>query len=333
MSDFLTGLVNRTRNTEVALQRRRPSLFEPNQSLLSMGGQTQEYASGETEQEQIMASNSRNIGPIGAPSINVPAQSAPITPHPSAQPASSNTFSTSPVEQNIAYNQSTGKNPGTAGEHEVHYIEHLQTIREIQVEKLMRPVRQNTDVPSTDGIATNQNERVTPVTALPLQRLETIREIQVEKPVLRSLTNAEGTTAAPVKAVSSADSADHSATAPMQHDLREQVVQANDVKVTQTRAPNTEALSPKPKEQVVREVSTPPVPWVAHNAGNARRESTDFSQMQRVKESTPTIQVTIGRIEVRATQQAAGSSPARPVHASAPRLSLDDYLRQRNGGG
>jgi hypothetical protein len=44
---------------------------------------------------------------------------------------------------------------------------------------------------------------------------------------------------------------------------------------------------------------------------------------------TPTIQVTIGRIEVRAT------TPVRPTRTerSTPSvMSLDDYLRQRDGG-
>ena len=44
----------------------------------------------------------------------------------------------------------------------------------------------------------------------------------------------------------------------------------------------------------------------------------------------PTIQVTIGRIEIRATQVSDKSS-AKPRAASAT-LSLDDYLKQRNGG-
>lgn len=43
----------------------------------------------------------------------------------------------------------------------------------------------------------------------------------------------------------------------------------------------------------------------------------------------PTIQVTIGRIEVRATPAA---SPPKKQTPTAPMLSLADYLRQRNGG-
>lgn len=45
----------------------------------------------------------------------------------------------------------------------------------------------------------------------------------------------------------------------------------------------------------------------------------------------PTIHVTIGRVEVRATQSASPSSPkSRPTR---PAMSLDDYLRRRGSGG
>lgn len=46
-------------------------------------------------------------------------------------------------------------------------------------------------------------------------------------------------------------------------------------------------------------------------------------------EPTPTINVTIGRVEVRATHT---PQPApRRTESAAPRMSLDDYLRRRNG--
>lgn len=47
--------------------------------------------------------------------------------------------------------------------------------------------------------------------------------------------------------------------------------------------------------------------------------------------AAPTIQITIGRIEVRATQPPA--APQRRAAASSAAMSLDDYLRGRNGGG
>jgi hypothetical protein len=46
-------------------------------------------------------------------------------------------------------------------------------------------------------------------------------------------------------------------------------------------------------------------------------------------EVAPTINVTIGRVEVRATQ--AQASAPRRAEAHAPRMSLDEYLRRRSG--
>lgn len=44
----------------------------------------------------------------------------------------------------------------------------------------------------------------------------------------------------------------------------------------------------------------------------------------------PTVQVTIGRIEIRATQVA--DKPSVKAHSANTAMSLDDYLKQRNGG-
>jgi len=51
------------------------------------------------------------------------------------------------------------------------------------------------------------------------------------------------------------------------------------------------------------------------------------------KETKPTIQVKIGRVEVRAAAPAAPTSPPpQSATPSAQKLSLDEYLKQRNGG-
>ena len=47
-------------------------------------------------------------------------------------------------------------------------------------------------------------------------------------------------------------------------------------------------------------------------------------------QTTPTINVTIGRVEVRAIHQSSPSSKA--AKSVAPKLSLDDYLQKRDGG-
>jgi len=46
--------------------------------------------------------------------------------------------------------------------------------------------------------------------------------------------------------------------------------------------------------------------------------------------NAPPVQITIGRVEVRAVQ-GAESATARSSRPQAPKLTLDDYLRQRNG--
>jgi hypothetical protein len=58
-------------------------------------------------------------------------------------------------------------------------------------------------------------------------------------------------------------------------------------------------------------------------------EPTDFKRAGQPA-PTPTIQVTIGRIEVRATSPA--TPPSKP-RAASPAMSLDEYLRRRKGGG
>lgn len=52
---------------------------------------------------------------------------------------------------------------------------------------------------------------------------------------------------------------------------------------------------------------------------------------QQVEQTSPTIHVTIGRVEVRATKPTA-TPKERPRRARAPVMSLDDYLRQRANG-
>ncbi len=56
------------------------------------------------------------------------------------------------------------------------------------------------------------------------------------------------------------------------------------------------------------------------------------ARTQAAERDTPTIRVTIGRIEVRATVPSPTQAPKRPERRR-PALSLDQYLQRRNGGG
>jgi hypothetical protein len=66
-----------------------------------------------------------------------------------------------------------------------------------------------------------------------------------------------------------------------------------------------------------------------HAPRRERQASARDAKRERA-EVAPTINVTIGRVEVRATQ---GTPPApRRAETAAPRMSLDDYLRRRRNG-
>lgn len=56
--------------------------------------------------------------------------------------------------------------------------------------------------------------------------------------------------------------------------------------------------------------------------------SETYHPQANVSES-PSVQVSIGRIEIRAT---ASQAPSRKVSARSPTMSLNEYLKQRNGG-
>jgi hypothetical protein len=57
-----------------------------------------------------------------------------------------------------------------------------------------------------------------------------------------------------------------------------------------------------------------------------------FPEQSRTPSATPTIKVTIGRIDVRAVMPKAEPTPVRRVVSPKPKLSLDDYLKQRSRG-
>lgn len=89
--------------------------------------------------------------------------------------------------------------------------------------------------------------------------------------------------------------------------------------------PETESLYGRKTDTVPRTVSTPVT----------RREMTErlahpTAQQFGTNRATdePTIQVTIGRVEIRAT---VASAPTRKTQTQRPVMSLDEYLRQRNG--
>jgi hypothetical protein len=80
------------------------------------------------------------------------------------------------------------------------------------------------------------------------------------------------------------------------------------------------------------------VPAAAANATSPTAQVIQTAPAQRavltqekIIEDAPSVQVTIGRVIVEAIMPAAPAPAPAPRHAPGPRLSLDEYLRQRGG--
>jgi hypothetical protein len=95
--------------------------------------------------------------------------------------------------------------------------------------------------------------------------------------------------------------------------------------VTRTRIVERVSTSPSMR----RSSATPPV---ASRSAVLLAKSQTSTQVRRERQSLPApapVQITIGRVEVRAVAAKGERAPASAP--AGPRLSLDEYLRQRNG--
>jgi hypothetical protein len=74
-------------------------------------------------------------------------------------------------------------------------------------------------------------------------------------------------------------------------------------------------------------------PWYMKPSVEAVASVSPKSQLAGSHELTPTIRVNIGRVEVRAIMAPNAPKTQKAPRKSKPVLSLDDYLKRRNGGG
>jgi hypothetical protein len=110
---------------------------------------------------------------------------------------------------------------------------------------------------------------------------------------------------------------------PMSHsdDARESGFNAKTTVVPITATPGEKKQGDTEKTQQFQ-------PSSARPAFQARRQNL-FSP-DEPRSTVPIINVTIGRVEVRAIQSAAPAP--KPAKSAPPKLSLDDYLQKRDGG-
>lgn len=97
--------------------------------------------------------------------------------------------------------------------------------------------------------------------------------------------------------------------------------------------PTREGSPPDVQPTVLTQVITQPHVTIASPVlpGSPARTTAGKGDPRQEPQPPPTIQVTIGRIEVRAISAPASAATSKP--RQTPAMSLDDYLRQRNRGG
>jgi len=102
--------------------------------------------------------------------------------------------------------------------------------------------------------------------------------------------------------------------------------------------PSITEITPEPtmRAQITDAIVEFPGPVIPRRIARAQFQSGEpqkvlsASSDPGANDASPPIQVTIGRLEIRAVTPPTPAPAERP--AAAPRLSLDDYLRGRNGG-
>ncbi|HEY5676906.1 MAG TPA: hypothetical protein VIR81_08975, partial [Myxococcales bacterium] len=104
-------------------------------------------------------------------------------------------------------------------------------------------------------------------------------------------------------------------------DRRESVIE-REVRTVEVHPDGTMTGQPSPRQPGVALAAPSPLPQ--------RREPAAPRRAPAPAEPGPTVQVTIGRVEVRAVPPAA-PSPA-PVRRTGPAISLEDYLHRRDRG-
>lgn len=168
-----------------------------------------------------------------------------------------------------------------------------ETVREIRIE------------PALPNVETRQS--MPPVT-VHTRHLETIREIHHERPIHVPLV-----------------STDQSPQTRLRTPIGEEQPSPNIAASPKLTGRVDDIAGVKPKRQPSSESSK------ESTANSSRRIIATPLSVARDATPQPTIHVSIGRIEVRAVP-APTANNTRPQRPAAPRLSLEDYLRQRNGG-
>lgn len=307
--DFFAALLDRSQDQASVLQRRQPSRFEP------LAWQTAPVMDIDEAIHQ---------GTESPPSV-AQAPSSPAAPVPFEEPETPRGRETGASE--AAGRMVPGSPPPSvrepdAGHGELNYLED-------EIAGLSQSIRRLERLPGEASVAES------PAPGEPLLRLEK-ETIIVERPVPDPPTH-PGAVLPPsgfAAALSSEVQRYASPKGTAREEVRREARQPAEVERHMAPQPAVRKAShtdgPAPGAAIVPRLAVQPAPGMPSVPSASRRENR--AQASAPVQAPPTtVHVSIGRIEIRATPAAA--KPARSQAAVGPRLSLDDYLKTRNGGG
>jgi hypothetical protein len=298
MTDFFTSLVDRALDLTPVLERRQPTLFEPSAATAAF--------------------DQSNVGrPSPLPETEIVVESGPVS------------IARNDVIKNASF---PPQRTSPRAEPESQPVETPSSRRRRNDDRKRSQIDQAEAQPATTPFTASQETHVekprheaTPAVAAkpqeisvtPMKTIETIVERRVE----REIVTERSTETPSINEVHSFAQpqvqpriSNHDTAAEQKHPAKAEVIPL---------APPKERTAIKPlveKKAITRKDST----------SMPRALSRAESRQPAKQPAMPTIHVTIGRVEVRATPPAAGKS--RSPQPVGPKLSLEDYLRSRGEG-
>lgn len=307
MSDLLASLVDRALDRAPVLQRRQPTLFEPVVeaafSERSQFGNASSLPEEETLAERDSSPGQRKSGLTGNPSHFPPPsspleepQSQHVEPRPTRQRRDPDV---NPLQENDREN-ARRESVLTA------------TVTESAANPIAREER------TSRGLMPRAIAKPEEITVAPQRLIETIVERRVEREIISEHLR-------DTPAVEEAHTFARPLTSPREPSRDHDGEQAK-----QPSKAETKQISP-PKEETTIKPITQKKPAPRRDTAPLVRAASRIESARALKQPTPpTIHVTIGRVEVRATPHATGQpQAARPA---GPKMSLEDYLRSRGEG-
>ena len=308
MTDLLASLVDRALDRAPVLQRRQPTIFEPAAeaavSERSQFGNVSSLAEDETSVEPKLPPRAQKSASTTNPS-QFSSQSPP--------PEEPRRESAESVSMRRRDNPKVDPLPEDDRERKRLESARPALISESTANAIGHEARRPSDRLVPHAIARREDIEVAP------QRLiETIVERRIEREII----------------------SEHSKDSPAMKDepadarlLNGHPESSGDIGGKQARQPLRVETKPRgnSKEEKTTKPLIPTKPAPRTESAPTVRTVSRVASTRSLKEPTaPTIHVTIGRIEVRATPLTTGRAPT--TRPAGPRLSLEDYLRTRGEG-